>query len=896
MSVPHAESIERVCEQFSTCTSGLIDAEVQKRHQSSGYNVLPSSRARTTTISLFFHQWKSPLIIILLIAGVVSGVLGESADMIIIFATAVINASIGFFQEYKASNALEKLQRLIEDRSFVIRDGAQRVVPTKDIVVGDILQLSRGQRIAADGRVIEAVHLEVNEAPLTGESAAVKKHTRIVGGETPLADRVNMVYRGTTVVGGRGLVVVTAIGKDTEIGRIANLVADTQDAPTPLQSELARLAKQLGVIVVVICFGILIVGMVGRMSQYTFIDLFQTAVAVAVAAIPEGLVISLTVILAIGMQQILKRRALVRRLLAAETLGSVSVICTDKTGTLTEGQMSVTELVTPTGSLNLEDLRRLHLDTEGHHTDIWLALRIATLCNEAALAPDGTGEGGGMTDMALARSGHEAGLHRRELEAAMPRVAELPFSSERKLMATVHRIDHEWIYYVKGAPERIIERATHQELHGEPQRLTQKERQWFVTEAEQMADRGLRVLCAAYRIRRQKPIDSMIEENEIGDLVLVALFGLSDPVRADVPETIQHALRAGIRTIMVTGDHARTAKTIAHSIGLNVLHTDGAGVVDGPTLDRCSDDELTRYLRTTSVFARVSPEHKIRIVRALQKEGEVVAMTGDGVNDAPALKAADIGVAVGSGTDVAKDVADLILLDDSFTTIVAAIEEGRRIYQNIKKVILYLLVGSLSEVLLIIGSIIGGLPLALLPAQILWMNIIQESFPTMALAFDRGERENMEEPPRRRENRLFDRVTVTLIAMLTLVTNVTLFSLFWYMVRRTNDVALSRTVVFAGLAVASLMYIYATRSLRRHVWAMPLLDNSYLTAAVGVGWLLIILAIYVPVLQSLLHTVPLLLDHWVLIVGFGFLNIFLIEGMKAYFKKRLPSVTPLSLS
>ncbi|MBI5728529.1 MAG: HAD-IC family P-type ATPase [Candidatus Magasanikbacteria bacterium] len=872
----HAEAVSAVFGQLRSSDRGLSEEEATTRLVREGENSLPSAAERVTWLHIFFYQWKSPLIFILLLAGIVSGALREYTDMAVIFMTVGINVFIGFFQEYKANNALQRLQNMVAYKALVVRGGERRHVESERLVPGDVLVLSAGDRIQADGRIIEAIQLEVDEAPLTGESAPVRKHAQIVSVEASLADRTNMGYRGTLVVAGRGALLVTATGKNTEIGRIAWLVQETATEKTPLQAQLATLGRQLGVVVGLIAVGIMAVGLFSA-RHYGLLFLFQTSVAVAVAAIPEGLVISLTVILAIGMQQILKRRALVRRLLAAETLGSVNVICVDKTGTLTAGTMRVTEIVAATENTTTSSFLDFIRNGPSRHHDLWFVLRIGVLCNDAMSGVSANGEKiftGDTTETAIAALGGEAGLRREELELVMPRVAELPFHSDHKLMATVHKIDHEWLFYVKGAPEVVLSRATHYEERGERRPLSTRRLNQFREEAVRMGQDGLRVLGMAYRADKAAP-SKELHERDLQHLVFVGLIGLSDPIRGPVPETIRQAAAAGIRTIMVTGDQAQTARTIGRAVGLDTSGT----VIDGVALETMNDGELTDAVKKVSIFARVSPQHKIRIVRALQKNGDVVAMTGDGVNDAPALKAADIGVAVGSGTDVAREVADLVLLDDSFTTIVVAIEEGRRIYENIKKVVLYLLVGSLSEVLLIVVSMLAGLPLALLPAQILWINIIQEIFPTMALAFDPGDEKNMIARPRPKSASLLDRSMKIVVAIMTVVTNGLLFFLFWSILGRTADIALSRTVVFAGLAAASLMYLYAIRS-RRHIWRGPLFDNWHLTAAVLFGWLALIGAVYFQPLRVMLHTVPLSSEAWAIVIGFGILNVGLVEVIK----------------
>lgn len=872
----HAKRATDVLKELETKKNGLSSDEAHRRRKQYGGNIFSDHGAGTSRFSIFLSQWKNPLILILLGAAGIGILLRDVANAIIIGITATLNASIGFLQEDKANRALKKLKAMIKYKAIVRRDGKLFQISSNDIVVGDILLLSPGDRIQADGRILHAVELEVNEAALTGESNPIKKVDEVVDASTLLADRTNMVYRGTVIASGTGEIVVTAIGRETEIGHIASLVQETREEKTPLQQQLALFARTLGWIVAVVAVSLIFLGLL-RPRTYGLLELLQTAIAVAVAAIPEGLVISLTVILAIGMQHILRRRALVRQLMAAETLGSVNVICTDKTGTLTMGNMEVVDVVTKQGRINRDSFSTLS-SLSPQFDDIRLALRVSVLCNNTKTHADEDGSQkffGGSTETALVRAGATVGLVKEHLDETIPRIAEIPFTSERKYMATMHHIDHESVLYVKGAPEIIFERSSFFEERGESKPMTDGERQWFRKKVEEDTARGLRVLAVSYK--RFTHAKKTISADDMTDLVCVGFIGIADPIRPDVKKTIDVAMAAGISIVMVTGDHRQTAESVARELGLPI----GRGcVVEGRELKDMSADELRHCVRDVTIFARVSPEDKIHIVQAWQSHGAVVAMTGDGVNDAPALKAADIGIALGSGTDVAKETSDLILLDDSFTTIIAAIEEGRRIHQNIKKVILYLLSGSFAEVLLVVASIVGGLPLAILPAQILWVNIVEEALPTMALAFDRGDPETMKDRPRRRGESILDRPMKFLIGFFTLFSNIALIGVFIYYIRTTGDVALTRTVLFAGLGMGTLLYIFSIRSLRQHLWQRSPFDNPHLVAAILGGILLLLLAIYVPPITTLLDTVPLSLADWSVVIIFSLFNIFLMEAIK----------------
>ncbi len=886
----HDQSIAQILAKLETSKDGLTVDSVRDRQQRLAKNVLSDTNSAHTTAKIFFRQFISPLMLILIVAGIVSLVLAEYTDVIIIATIVCINAVVGFVQENKANRALLALQQMVTYSSIVMRNGKQERIPSDKLVVGDILLIGAGDKIQADGRLIEVQALQVNEAVLTGESEPVKKKTTVLPMDTPLADRKNMVYRGTTVVGGRGVVVVTATGKDTAVGEIATLVDTTKEEKTPLQKQLERLGKQLGVLVLIIASSIVVLGLFWQgQTVYHLAELFRTAIAVAVAAVPEGLLISLTVILAIGMQQILKRRALVRKLVAAETLGSVSVICTDKTGTLTEGTMTVTSLALQDYTGGQKEFSLLQKE-KALPLSIGTAVRIAVLCNDAARPSTSENDHkvkkyiGDTTEVALAEFGELMGVQKESLDKAMPRVGEIPFSSDRMYMLTSHAHEQGEIWYVKGALEKLLSRCTFVlDKYGTEVACTKGVIQYFLEQEKEMTKRGLRVLALAYRVvsaeMRQK---KKIQDTDVDGLVLVGLVGMSDPLRSDVKQTFQIAKQAGIRVTMITGDHRRTAVAIAKELGLK---TDDHMILDGAELEEMNDTQLAEAVNTTTVFARVNPKHKIRIVRALQANGEVVAMTGDGVNDAPAIKGADIGVAVGSGTDVARETADVVLLDDSFSAIVAAVEEGRRIYQNVKKVVLYLLVGSLAEVLLIVTSIIAGMPLALLPAQILWINIVKETFPAIAFAFDPGNPGLMREPPRKKQRSLFDPIMKTLIVTVSLVTNILLFVVFVFYLRNNETIALARTMMFAGLGIGSLFYLYSIRAQHEPVWSVSLWNNWYVTAAVLFGAAMMLIGIYVPPVQYVLQTVPLDIIDWIVVIGFSFLNLVLIEIVKYVTRK-----------
>lgn len=675
---------------------------------------------------------------------------------------------------------------------------------------------------------------------------------------------------------------LTEVGSQTELGKIATMVKETVDDKTPLQLQLAKMSRQISFLVLGASGFLLVLGFLRPLGFHSFLELFEVAIAVAVAAIPEGMAITLTVILAIGMRHILKSRSLVRKLVAAETLGSVSVVCTDKTGTLTRGEMLITRIISASSDFDFEELQILDASKE-RHRDALLVMKCGVLCNDAfPLHKDGEGKAanysGDSTDTAFLLLGQKIGFDKTHLEYANKRVGALGFNSERKYMATLHDDESAYVTYIKGAPELILKQSAFYEYEGAPKRMTLAERREFEKKIVELSGQGFRVLATAYKRDTAKP--ELFDEKYIKDTVFLGLLALSDPLREDVKETIDLAKRAGIRTVMITGDHTKTAAAIAAQIG---LPHDSKHIFDGKRLEEIDDVELAKALGDVSIFARVDPAHKIRIVRAFQALGHVVAMTGDGINDAPALKAADIGVALGSGTDVAKETADLILLDDSYSTIVKSVHEGRIIYENVKKVVLYLLSGSVAELILISGSLIMGLPLALLPAQILWINLIEDSFPNMALAFDQGDGESMSEPPRAKKASILDREMKIMIMIISLVSNAVLLFLFVFFYRSSGNIELTRTILFVGLGLGSLFYIYPIRSMRHHVWAQNPFNNPYLSVTTLFGVALLVAAVYLPQLQTLLRTVPLGIEHWLLLVLFGFLDVLLIEITKGIF-------------
>ncbi len=878
----HSLSINKIFVELKTSTAGLSSKEAKKRLQRFGFNELPKTPPLTKT-KLFLSQFKNSLVIILLIAAIISLFLGDTLNAYVILAAIFLNVIIGFFQENKAQDALTKLKEVIVSQTKVIREEKEFLIEAKTVVPGDIIVLTAGDKVPADARLINVNNLEISEASLTGESMPIEKINESLAEGTVLVERKNMVYQGTVVLKGRAKAIVIATGLNTEIGKIAEKLKETIDEPTPLQKKLNKFSKQIAVFILIICLLIFLFGIILGQSGLL---MFNTAVAIAVSAIPEGLLVSVTVILAIGMQKILKQRALVRRLISAETLGSTTVICTDKTGTLTTGEMQVShiEAFNQQYSLDGKDIReKLMVGRE-----ILLVLKIGMLCNEAVIEnqDDDLQEWriiGSATDKALLLAAAQAGLNKNQLEKETPLIDELPFDSDRKYMVTLRKLDEkENIIYFKGAPEIILEKVLYVESGAKRHKITAKIKEAILKNLEELSNKGLRLIAFAYLPISFdiKKITEFFPGNEFLNLTWVGLVGIKDPLRIEAKETIKQAQQAGLKVVILTGDNRLTAKTIAQELDLNVYRDN---ILDGQDLLKISDEQLKQKVKNIKIYSRVTPHDKLRIIKAWAAYGEVVAMTGDGVNDVLALKQADIGIALGSGTEVAKETADLVLLDNNFSTIIAAIKQGRIIYDNIKKVVLYLISDSFSEVLIIFSSLILALPLPLLPAQILWINLVADSLPSLALTMEPGESEIMIEKPQERNKPIIDKIQKTLIGLVSIISSGGALILFYSYWQLTNDLDLARTIVFTTIAIDSLFYIFSCRSIRNSIFNKQFFSNIYLIAAVIISFIFQLLAIYWSPLQKILRTKPLNLEHWFFIIIISLMVVFTIELAKMIF-------------
>ena len=866
----HTLTIPESLKVVASKETGLTSREAKVRLGTYGANALPKAKLNPWW-QVLWEQFKSPLVIVLLVAAGISLGLGEQIDASVIAAAVLIQVIVGFIQEYKAQNSLQALQSVIGLSARVLRDGAEVVLPAQELVPGDVVLLQAGDKLPADVRLLHCEDYEVNEAALTGEAEPIRKdpHTTVKT-DVMLGDQMNLAFSGTVSTKGSAKALVIHTGLNTEMGGIARLIKDTEDEATPLQMQLASFAKKMSVAVVIIALAIFAFGyFVGG----ELVEMFTVSVAVAVSAIPEGLAIAVTVILAAGMQRILKRKALVRKLVAAETLGSTNVICTDKTGTLTEGKMQVTDIVTWESSFAIDKAAK----------DIMFALQLGMLCNDAKVNnPDDMVDewviSGNLTERALLLAGTQAGLHYKQLQKTAPRIDVLPFDSAIKYMATLHREVHGHMLYVKGAPEMIEAKCSHVLVDGKTVAFDDEKRKKFDHKFRTLSEKGLRIIALAYKHHSSA---KTIEEIGLDDLVFVGYVGIKDPLRPAAKQTVAECKAAGIKLVMITGDHKLTAKAIGKELGLEV---DAPGsVLEGHELDQLSQHELKQRVQQISVYARVTPHHKLRIVQAWQSHEMIVAMTGDGINDAPAIKAADIGVALGSGTDVAKETADMVILDDDFSTIVAAVQEGRGIFDNIKKTVLYLLSDSFTEVLLIVFCLLLGYPVPVTAAMILWVNIVNDSFPSLAMTQEPKESASMLEPPRGRRNVILDTEVNVLILIVSVITGLFNVALFAYLYHQTQNLDYARTMVFLSIGVDSLFFMFSIRSLRKLLHQTDLFGNPWLVLSLVVGIAAQALPIYTPMLQTYFQTVALSFQDWGLVLGMIMIELAIIEACKFIF-------------
>lgn len=953
----HALEAEEVLKYLKVQDKGLTTEEAQQRLEKFGPNQLKEA-ARSSFLQMLWEQLNNFVVILLIVASVISALLGDYVEASAIMAIVVLNAILGIVQEQRAEEALAALKRLAAPDAQVIRDGHRVSVPARDVVPGDIVYLEAGNYIPADVRLLEAINLRIEEASLTGESLAVQKNAAsVLDKNVPLGDRKNTAFMGTLVSYGRGRGVVVSTGMHTQLGLIASMLQNVDTEETPLQRRLDQLGKSLSIgalalvaiVFVVALFNYTDVsqisnGLLHYLKEYAseITEVFIIAVSLAIAAVPEGLPAVVTISLALGMREMIKRHALIRKLSSVETLGSATVICSDKTGTLTQNEMTVTRLwtdgqfinITGTGYIPQGDflINGKAVDISDYPaalTTLWLGV----LNNDAEIETTGASEEqqtyrivGDPTEGSLLVAAAKAGALHVEIDKAYPRENEVPFDSERKRMITIHNVKEllpndpspfqnnkmqDWnVIAVKGAPDVVLGLCSRvQTMNDESKPLDDAGRKRILDANDALTRDALRVLGLAYRVERDVPDnpEDIKTEHLEKDLVFVGLVGMIDPARTEVKPALEHARHAGIRTIMITGDYPNTAKAIAETIG---LLRPGKKVMTGAELDALSDEQLKNVIEDTDVFARVSPEHKMRIVDALQANDEVVAMTGDGVNDAPAIKRADIGVAMGiTGTDVAKETADMVLTDDNYASIVAAVEQGRIIYSNIRKFVFFLLSSNVAEIMIIFLATLAGLPAPLTAIQLLWLNLITDGAPALALAMEKGDPDIMDRKPRAKSEPIINRsmgvgIVIQTIAQTAAVLTAFVLGLIWHLEAgaavpagmnpliyllqhdwRGVDVQTAETMAFATLSLAELFRAYTVRSERASVFRIGLFSNRYMQYAVGLSIVLLFLVTAVPFLRPIFNTHFPSANEWAIVIGLALIPAISEEITKFFLRK-----------
>ena len=872
----YTQSAAEVLQELGVGVEGLSTREAQERLEKFGPNKLKEAE-KPTLLQRFIQQLKDPMLIILMIAAGVSALTGmlagenEWAEVIIILAVVLLNAILGVFQESKAEAAIEALQTMTAATCKVMRDGKMVVLHSDELVPGDVVLLEAGDAVPADGRIIENASMKIEEAALTGESVPVNKILETLGlvegqEDIPLGDRKNMCYMGSTVVYGRGKAVITGTGMDTEMGKIAGALAATQEDQTPLQRKLDELGTLLSKMVLGICVFIFVFNLLmeGNFHLEVILDTFMTAVSLAVAAIPEGLATVVTVVLSIGVTKMSQRNAVIRRLTAVETLGCTQVICSDKTGTLTQNKMTVVD----------------------HVGDTNLVATAMALCSDANLNDENQAEGE-PTECALVNFAYSVGLKKQDMEKVTPRVDEAPFDSGRKMMSTIHDLGGSFVQYTKGGPDVVLARCTHYYENGEVKPMTEEKRSEIMAANKAMADRALRVLAAAKRDWASKPESNEPEFLE-KDLTFLGLTGMIDPVRPEVKAAIEECRSAGIRAVMITGDHKDTAVAIARELG---IITDASEAITGAELDKISDEEMKEAVKKYGVYARVQPEHKVKVVTAWKANDAIAAMTGDGVNDAPSIKTADIGVGMGiTGTDVTKNVADMVLADDNFATIVAAVGEGRRIYDNIRKAIQFLLASNMSEVLGVFSATLMGFTL-LKPVHLLFINLVTDCFPALALGMEEAEPDTMQRPPRDSKEGIFAGGLLGDIAYQGIL--VTVLTIVSYLIGCLMDPAVGSfaalqeigasdhgmTMAFLTMSMCEIFHSFNLRSQRKSIFSLRS-QNKVLWAAMIGSLLLTTVLLEVPFLANAFGFVPVDLTEYSIALVLGLLVIPIVEAVK----------------
>lgn len=842
----YTSSIHDALDKLESSENGLSKTEAKKRLEKEGKNTLPKKKA--SQLKIFFSQFNNFLVYILIFALIVSIIIpvvekggklevSEFIDAFAIGAILLVNALLSYFQERKAQHAVELLSKLFSPTTVVMRNNKKTRISSEDIVPGDVVIVEAGSKISADGRILELKEFAVNEASLTGESNPVKKTIKVLTGKRALGDQTNLVFSGTIVTSGNAKFVVTATGTKTQVGQIAKMVQTTKSPETPLQKRLDRLGKIIGTSMMLVA---IFVFMIGMFQEIPIGLMLLFAISLAVAAVPEGLPAVVTVTLALSISRLVKKNILVKKIKSVETLGSVNVICSDKTGTITENKMFVTKVFTNNKLSEAKDIKK---------TNSKRLLQLCSSCNNASLPNVGD-----PTDIALLRFADERKV------SSLPRTGEIPFTSERKFMQTDHEIEDKTVSFIKSAPEKFIGEIDAQCIDGSIKPVNSKQKNELLKINDELASNALRVLAVGFK--------------EDGKTVFLGLIGLMDPPRPGVKKAIQKCCDAGIRTIMVTGDHASTARAIAKQVGLP------PETIQGKELDKLTDKQLNKTVKTVSVYARVSPKHKVRILTALQKNDSVVAMTGDGVNDAPALKKADVGVAMGiTGTDVAKDTSDLVITDDNFSTIVSAVEQGRIIYDNIKKFIRFLFAANAGEVFIVLAALLLTLPLPFLPLHILWVNLVTDSLPALALSVEKGSKNIMRRKPNKTKHSILNGSVSTIITA-GFVSMIAVLGLFYSLI---GDLELARTVALTTLILFELFIVFSIKS-EESIFKTNPFSNKWLIGAVFVSLFAHLIVLYTP-LNEVFKLVPLTLDIWLKIIPVALSGLIVLEIKKLIFRK-----------